>query len=747
MKKLNYSRLLITFLIVLIPISIVSVALNTVQYRSMLIKTYVDFNVKITTNATRKIDYSMAFGKSLENFYGLNDLLENTKSLSDDIRDISIINNANDKSIAATKTMPTEIPYEIKNNDYVIDRNGFFARVVIDDNHTMVLLLDLTYVNDLTMQYTNTISIASLFIILGLILLSGIVYFILNKLNKGNIPSKNLKHLLVSLLVLYQAMLGMYVLSNYTDEYMKSVEKMTDAVSRVIDNDIESVVKQGVPFEELKGVDEYLQRICSDIDEFVCITIDPSSNNDSENQTISKKVQILDKNYYVNIEYKLNQQVLNNNKISLLLGVLILLVVTVLITIEVSSFIFGSNNKEKNAIKSVDLRGIRLFFFILFLIMRLDTGFISVLSQNLFYSKPHKENSEFLIGLPTTFTSIATAIGLVICLILVNKIGIKKIVTLGVILFSIGSMLSAFSNDLILFSLSRSVIGLGTAAIISSTKLCAVFEKNSKFRLEILASVAAGQIAGTSCGLVLGSLFSTEISYKFVFLLESILIIAVLFFIKITGLKDNNECHSVSPLSLVKFIKIPRMFMYMLLIIIPIYMANVFTLYVVPLFGQEARLSESIISALIMLNFVLSAYTSKIGTKIFMRLFGEQKSVLIYILITIFSIGLFSIFNNLESLIITVTLLGIADGFGLNIIFENVYRLQPNADTIVVMFSFLLVSRIGDAISPLLISSNTQNGIASASSILSYILAGGTILYILFLIIYAKHKRKKVSTI
>ena len=48
---------------------------------------------------------------------------------------------------------------------------------------------------------------------------------------------------------------------------------MAKIVSNVIDKDIEYIVKQGVPYDELTGVEEYLQNICKDISEVVKISI------------------------------------------------------------------------------------------------------------------------------------------------------------------------------------------------------------------------------------------------------------------------------------------------------------------------------------------------------------------------------------------------------------------------------------------------------------------------------------------
>ena len=75
------------------------------------------------------------------------------------------------------------------------------------------------------------------------------------------------------------------------------------------------------------------------------------------------------------------------------------------------------------------------------------------------------------------------------------------------------------------------------------------------------------------------------------------------------------------------------------------------------------------------------------------------------------------------------------------------YIIQPDIDKTTVTFIFLLASKAGEAIAPILISSNINHGVSSASSSLIYVIAGGTILYLLFLSLNKlKNKQRKIAS-
>lgn len=738
-KKLSYSRFLVIFILVSIPLVFLSSLLNVMSYSNMITEVYTNANLTSTSGAIQRINYSMSFGKTIEKFYGLEDLLTETLDISEDILNVSVINSKKELISQAGAT-DAEIPENIASVEYISNRSGIFCSAPIDSEHRIVLRLSQNYVNKLTLDYVKSILLVSAAVLLAVMLISFAIYYAISKSSvTGGISTQSFKTLLMTSLVLSQIALGGYVLSNYTNEYQDSLNKMAYIVSNVIDRDIESVVKQGIPFEEITGVEEYLQNIYGGIDEIVKIFVSDlqQGRGVTQNSFISNKIQVLDQNYYINVEYKVNQELVNKNIVNLLIEALILILVTILISIEISLFINRpQNEREQEKIedpKGLNPSGLRIFFFVLFLALGLDSSFVSIVSYQLFSKL--SAASDFLVSLPTTIGAVATIFGLLICLFVVNKIGMQKMIIAGTALAAAGSVACGFCDDLFKFSLARGVLGLGMAALISSTKLCAIFEKDAALRVKLLATVAAGRIAGYSCGVVIGGLISERSSYSFVFILEAVLIAASVLLIGITNLKQSNKTgDKFSFYNLINIFRAPKVIMYMLLIIVPVYMASVFISYCVPLYGNEITLSQSIISGLMMINFMLSAYTSSVSSKLMIKWLGVQRSTFLYVAFIILSIGLFAVYNTLVTVIVSVILLGIADGFGLNVILEEIYRIKPDIDKVTATFLFLLASKIGEAVAPMLVSANIGSGISKASTGLIYVLAGGLALYLLFLL-------------
>lgn len=738
-KKLSYSRFLVIFILVSIPLIFLSSLLNVMSYSNMITEVYTNANLTSTSGAIQRINYSMSFGKTIEKFYGLEDLLTETLNISEDILNVSVI-NAKNKIISQAGATDAEIPENIASVEYVSNRSGIFCSAPIDSEHRIVLRLSQNYVNKLTLDYVKSILLVGAAVLLAVMLISFAIYYAISKNSvTGGISTQSFKTLLMTSLVLSQIALGGYVLSNYTNEYQDSLNKMAYIVSNVIDRDIESVVKQGIPFEEITGLEEYLQNIYGGIDEIVKIFVSDlqQGRSTTQNSFISNKIQVLDQDYYINVEYKVNQELVNKNIINLLIEALILILVTILISIEMSLFINRPQSQREQekieAQKGLSPSGLRIFFFVLFLALGLDSSFVSIVSYQLFSRL--SAASDFLVSLPTTIGAVATIFGLLICLLVVNKIGMQKMIIAGTALAAAGSVACGFCDDLFKFSLARGVLGLGMAALISSTKLCAIFEKDAALRVKLLATVAAGRIAGYSCGVVIGGLISERSSYSFVFILEAVLIAASVLLIGITNLKQSSKTgDNFSFYNLLNIFRAPKVIVYMLLIIVPVYMASVFISYCVPLYGNEINLSQSIISGLMMINFMLSAYTSSVSSKLMIKWLGVQKSTFLYVAFIILSIGLFAVYNTLVTVIISVILLGIADGFGLNVILEEIYIIKPDIDKVTATFLFLLASKIGEAVAPMLVSTNIGSGISKASAGLIYVLAGGMALYLLFLL-------------
>ena len=259
-NKLSFSRFIIIFLLVSIPLVFLSSLLNVMSYTNMITEVYTNANSTATTGAIQRINYSMSFGKTIEKFYGLEDLLRETQSISDDILSVNVLNSKNE-IISSVGKNDVKVPVDISADKYVSNNFGIFCMMPINNEYKIVLLLSPDYVNKLTFDYIKSILLVSALVLIIILLISFAVYKIISKNSiTGGMTIKSFKNLLITSIVFTQIALGGYILSNYTNEYQNSLDKMANIVSNVIDKDIEYIVKQGVPYDELTGVEEYLQK-------------------------------------------------------------------------------------------------------------------------------------------------------------------------------------------------------------------------------------------------------------------------------------------------------------------------------------------------------------------------------------------------------------------------------------------------------------------------------------------------------
>lgn len=126
-KKLSYSRFLVIFILVSIPLVFLSSLLNVMSYSNMITEVYTNANLTSTSGAIQRINYSMSFGKTIEKFYGLEDLLTKTLDISEDILNVSVINSKNE-IISQAGATDAEIPENIASVEYVSNRSGIFAQ-------------------------------------------------------------------------------------------------------------------------------------------------------------------------------------------------------------------------------------------------------------------------------------------------------------------------------------------------------------------------------------------------------------------------------------------------------------------------------------------------------------------------------------------------------------------------------------------------------------------------------------------
>ncbi|MDQ5984068.1 MAG: hypothetical protein RUMPE_01100 [Eubacteriales bacterium SKADARSKE-1] len=744
-KKVKNKQIILSLKFLALVISIFTVVtafssiLNVMSYQKLTTEVYTDASNLSVTGIRNNIQYSTSFGKPIERFYGIDKLLEDALSVSTDILGVGVI-DSNCKVLYSSGEKISSVSNKLLNNKYVEDSNGIYTSSPINEKSSMVLLLDKSFVSTNVNDYIQSIIQIDLLVMLAVAVLSLLVFFILLSI-KGSINFNILKISGILLLIAAQLVLGTFVVKTFTDEYTASVSKISDGVSQTVKGDLEKIMAQGIKMEEIVGLDAYFNTLVQDIPEISDISITNHKIGDSSTTKIVSDNNV----YYVNVNSHVNEETIQNKVIEVSIDAAVLIAITVLLSLEISLFIGSSikEGKKKKLKKEMDISGIRLFFFIIQIALGLDTGFISIVSYNLFKNLNDPNAPNTLIGLPVTVGILATVIGVMVWGKLISKVGLKTAIILGVAFSAIGLVLSSFSSTLGLFSVSRFIYGFGLAAILASTRMCASAQNSIEERTKFSSAISVGMLVGASCGVVIGGLLADRTSYSFVFMLAAIVSLIGLLLFPVTNIKNTIKLSGFSFQQVKKIFTIPSCTLYIFLIVIPICISSMFINYSIPLFGNEINLSQTIISAMIMMNYITTAYLTNPLSRVSMKKFTNKKLILIYELMIITSITLFCLFNNLFVAIISVIVLAIADSFGLIVIVEALYEQKISGlDRTTFALIFIFVSKIGSGIAPTLIGAGISNGVASASKIIPYVMVGGLLI---FIIVSRFFTRKKLN--
>ena len=165
---------------------------------------------------------------------------------------------------------------------------------------------------------------------------------------------------------------------------------------------------------------------------------------------------------------------------------------------------------------------VRQIAFLFYFSSRMSSAFITIIAKNLggsFFGL--KDN--VLAGIPQSAEFLLTCVAIFATSILIEKKGWKISFVGGLFIVTIGSVMSAYSSNILFFILSRGVVGLGYGFCWMTLRNFALFTSNEKDKSICFAMLNAGIYAGINCGAVFGSILADIIGYKPVLLVASAL--------------------------------------------------------------------------------------------------------------------------------------------------------------------------------------------------------------------------------
>jgi hypothetical protein len=237
----------------------------------------------------RKIEYALRYGKILTNFYGMKELLLETKNDFPEIQDIKIIlpggsiaynitDQANDKVIPA-KIAALAFDQPESTSGQTDDQGQYHVLLPIRDKGNLQIgALDIVLANQTIRDRINTyfrmIIQYTLIILLGSILLFLLSFYLIPVITKNrDFNFKIIIGILITILTLAQILLGLIHFNMNRNFYIEISRENTAKVVKVVQRDVNLVIGKGVPVTELYGIEEWLNAIVQSVPEIESLYI------------------------------------------------------------------------------------------------------------------------------------------------------------------------------------------------------------------------------------------------------------------------------------------------------------------------------------------------------------------------------------------------------------------------------------------------------------------------------------------
>ncbi|GAA0376961.1 MFS transporter [Bacillus horti] len=740
-RKSRYTGLVFisAALLLIIVVLAFTGGLNISSFQKKYEESVVFSLVAPTKQTIGKIEYALKYGKELEHFYGLRELIDELLDQLEEVNEVRVLwpneaiafNRDNvilrvpieDTSIIETLRDRHEVATKLENDsvvhDYMLERleNEYLLSVPIYNPHgywegSVQLAFDRSVVSTRTGEY--------LFILLRYLLLLAafaalILVLTMSRLpitdHAGKLRSKPLLILIIAIMSVIQITYGYINYQLFSRAYINASQEVAVSAAEIISRDIQSVIEKGVPYSDLYQLDTYLQGIIQELPAIEQINLMNEENVLASSEGGRDRIEsTMESDYTFEVGLIPDQTgnlpyihvLLSETAIKTELRMIVLDMVTVLITsilfmIEISILVLlllsnGLSNgvKKKKEIprftqqSPADTTMIRPLSFIFHLALFLSAAFIPIMSKEL-YEPLWGMSENLIIALPVTIEMFGAGVGVILAASNVDKRGWKPLFLLGALSVAIGMLICSLPSINILgFSLARGLAGFGYGVCFMALRALITSGASGEKQTSGLTSFFVGLYAGINCGIIVGAMLADRIGYHPVFTIGVIIVV-------LTGLfvlkqmkntipiprKEKNISFGETFNQLGGFVRNKQVVAFLLLIVLPVAACNMFLDYYFPIFADHEGLSTSDVGRAFLVNGLIIVYLAPLFSKLFLKWLGVEKALLMSGLLVALAMVIFGVKGSVLTAIIAVILLGLSDSFGL--VAQNKYYLSLKA--------------------------------------------------------------------
>lgn len=694
MKKKRSRLFQLIIIIFIFAIIYLSAIINSYSLRRNTMDADAGNTAAALSMVMERSEYGLKYGRELENYYGIDEVLLDIKRYCD-AEHIFITNEEGEYLYG--EEPPESLHEYIRDMENAGDRTQVYEEGEIQYIVHSILgkenvegYVGIAYARNRTLsisdKYVKSIMWRALFFSLAGCLIFEVLFHVIDH----KFDKKKLRWMImvtISVLSIGTIVSTYFILKRGYEAMSQEVSANFLEQNRA---NIEKLIDQGLAYSDIKGAEEYFSKIAEKSDQLQGLSLTKSRPGEKSSY-VELPLDDFGEMYYLSVV--LSEKYISDRVKSAVLNVVVTMVTALMLAGEVLGFlidIIGGekkrrllrvDNKEHKTIESIGVvRGIS-FFFAGFRFMAV--AFMSIVLTRIYrpvtifgWNVP----KEILMSLPMSSQIFISMITSYLSGSFIEKRGWKRAAIGGVAVMIIGTIGSAFASEPVSFIVAQMVMGVGLGFAKMGIDIYAVVVSSNADMSEYTAGSNAAIIVGYSCAASIGAMIASIFGYSGAYIVMSLIGISVLVILIYFGMDvaprkeiEEEESQIVNKWNgRIADIRFPA---YLLCVIIPYYFIIMFVDYFFPVYSDSVGITTDVIGLVMMLYGIATAY---IGTvicpKLSKRFLPSWLMSGVLVLLSV-SMIIFAVRNAIITAIVTVLLIGIADGIMPSVQFEYVYAL------------------------------------------------------------------------
>ena len=393
---------------------------------------------------------------------------------------------------------------------------------------------------------------------------------------------------------------------------------------------------------------------------------------------------------------------------------------------------------EHGKLNALPSHFIRLLIFTIFICINLTSTFLPVW---IIHNSGAFEGAEleFMASLPFTVNIFVMGLMSLLTPTLIKHLGLDHLLIISSIAALYGNLIMFLipgSYPIIFFGLIMDGIGVGL--ITNATYVLLTYIKDEDDRQRGFNVYNIASLTGSNFGMMLGSILAVLLSQRTTFLVValiwlSLMVMSNVILYQLKNLLESNDEDDVENhaggSSLRRFLVNKPVMSFIVLIQNPYILFNGFIFFFVPMFCESHGYNEIIVSILMMLYSEAAVLSDEHLSERMEKLKGHKGMYAAYFL-NVAAVLLFALMNNLAGVIVAMSIMGIAAGFGKPLQQTWFLKQKPvrqyGEDKAMGVYNF--TENIGESLGPMVFSKMMvmEPLIASVSAFCAAVAASGT---------------------